>query len=493
MKALFTFIIYSFFGIVCIFAQANYGNIWTIGYGEIGQAGGYSFGGILMDFNASPPTFTLHDFPCDRPKACISNENGQLLAYTDGCEVFNREHQIMLHGDSLNPGKVYKLFCAQTNYPLWQPTVFLPKPGSDSLYFLFHIRADDYYWNPMNLMYTIIDATGDSGKGEVLSKNNVILSDSIYLGNYVHAVRHGNGRDWWIVCPRRYSYDMHVSLLTPGGVEYKGIQKIDLIKVDSTCCISQQAFSTDGSKYFRNSTEGLTVYDFDRCSGLFTVSTFLDWDSLPHGEGGVVTSPNNRFLYLTSGGTVQQYDLWASDLANSMQVVGVYDGTVAPYPANFFWMLRGPDGKVYMITTYDNMVLHVIHHPDSLGLSCGFEQHAITLPALSSYFMPNLPNYKLGALSAPCTPTSETDELNEKLRYLSITPNPASNTIRLSLPQSIKGVLHLYSLSGSSLLTEIWEGDDATIDAAEIPSGFYWIEVRELGGAVFAGKVIVQH
>lgn len=493
VKTLLTFIIYSFCGITCIIAQAKYDNIWTLGYGEIGQAGGNSFGGILMDFNDSPPTFTLQDYPCDRPKACISDENGQLLAYTDGCEVFNQQHQIMLHGDSLNPGKVYKVFCAYTSYPLWQPTIFLPKPGSDSLYYLFHIRDDDYYWNPMNLMYTVIDARGDAGKGEVISKNNVILSDSIYLGNYVHAVRHGNGRDWWIVCPRRYSYDLHVSLLTPEGVKYKGIQKFDLIKIDSTCCISQQAFSTDGSKYFRNSTEGLTVYDFDRCSGLFSVSAFLDWDILPHGEGGVVTSPNNRFLYLTSGGTVQQYDFLASDLATSMQIVGIYDSTQAPYPANFFWMLCGPDGKIYMNTSYDNRVLHVIHHPDSLGLLCGFEQHAITLPALSSYFMPNLPNYRLGPLDTPCISMSETVEVKVNLRYLKITPNPASSTIRLSLPQSIKGVWRLYNLAGNSLFTGIWDGDHATIDSAEIPSGFYLIEVRDLGGAVFVGKVIVQH
>jgi hypothetical protein len=51
-----------------------------------------------------------------------------------------------------------------------------------------------------------------------------------------------------------------------------------------------------------------------------------------------------------------------------MQVVAVYDGTLAPFPANFFQMMPGPDGKIYIISSYANNILHVIHHPDSLGL-----------------------------------------------------------------------------------------------------------------------------
>ena len=96
------------------------------------------------------------------------------------------------------------------------------------------------------------------------------------------------------------------------------------------------------------------MLDFDRCTGTLSNPVRLDWDSVPSGGGGVAVSPNSRFLYLSSGGTVQQYDLWASDLAASMQVVAVYDGTLVPYPANFFQMMSGPDGKIYIITTYSN-------------------------------------------------------------------------------------------------------------------------------------------
>jgi hypothetical protein len=46
--------------------------------------------------------------------------------------------------------------------------------------------------------YSIIDMEMDGGNGAVLSSNN-ILSDG-HLEPFT-AVRHGNGRDWWLVFP----------------------------------------------------------------------------------------------------------------------------------------------------------------------------------------------------------------------------------------------------------------------------------------------------
>jgi len=198
----------------------------------------------------------------------------------------------MLHGDTISPGTIYKIFCGVTSYPLTQPVLFLPKPGSDSLYYLFHVRGDDQAWTPVNLMYSVVDASGDGGDGEVVSKSNSILTDSL-LGEYVSATRHGNGRDWWVVVPRRLNNSFQLSLLSPDGVEYKGIQDFNAcgFEIDSMHCCSQSAFSTDGSKYFRNGPESLLVLDFDRCTGTLSNPMRLDWDSLPYGGGGVATSP----------------------------------------------------------------------------------------------------------------------------------------------------------------------------------------------------------
>ncbi len=396
------------------FSQLKHDNIWTMGYGQIWPSSdGYPFGGVIMDFSTAPPTLTLRDYLFDTPRAAISDKNGRLVAYTNGCRIFNRNHEGMFNGDTLSPGNVYEEFCTEGSYsayPDWQPCVFLPKPDSDSLYYLFHLRDDDYLWNPMNLMYSVVDASGKSGNGVVISKNNSVLSDSVFLGQYVSATRHGNGRDWWIITPRRWSNGIHVSLLGREGVEYKGMQNV-YTKIDSAYWGSQATFSTDGSKYFRNSQDGFLMLDFDRCTGLLSNPVYLNWDSLPYGGRGVATSPNSRFLYLTSGGTVQQYDLWAPDLATSMQIVAVYDGFQAPYPTTLYLMMPGPDGKIYIITTADNNVLHVIHNPNEQGLACNVEQHALTLPARQSYIITNFANYNLGPIDGSTCDTLGIDNL----------------------------------------------------------------------------------
>jgi len=483
------------------FSQLKYDNVWTMGYGKVGPSQiGYPFGGIIMDFNDTPPSFTLQTYIFDRPKAAISDKNGNLVGYTNGCMIVNRNHQLMLNGDTLSPGSVFNEFCEDGDYPSWQPAIFLPTPASDSLYYLFHIRGDDYTWNPINLMYSVIDASGDNGNGMVLTKNNVIFSDSLYLGTYVTATRHANGKDWWLVNPRHFSNNIHVSLCTKDKVTYQGMQDFDHLnmEIDSFPWSSQTAFSADGSKYFRNSHNSLLMLDFDRCTGKLSNPVRLDWDSIPFGGGGVVTSPNSRFLYLSSGGTVQQYDLLATDLVASMQVVAVYDGTLAPFPANFFQMMPGPDGKIYIISSHDNNILHVIHNPDSLGLACNVEQHAIILPARQGYFIPNFANYNLGPLDSPCDTTGGvgTVSQNSKSKVLQIAPNPTTGLTEITLPNNLGGLLTVYNVSGQKVNTRSFlaETNKLSLDFTQKPAGPYWIVVSDdTGKLVVTGKFSVLH
>jgi PKD repeat protein len=85
-------------------------------------------------------------------------------------------------------------------------------------------------------------------------------------------------------------------------------------------------------------------------------------------------------------------------LAASVQLVAAYDGTLAPYPTTFFQMMPGPDGRIYICTSYDNNVWHVIEHPNEPGIACEVRQHVIALPARSSWYVPNFANYRLGPL-----------------------------------------------------------------------------------------------
>lgn len=501
MKHIATFtIIYSIF-LAPISGQQKLDYVWPLGYGpEFHPPTGIVQGGVLMDFSDAPPSLSLHSFISRSQKAGICNSSGQLLAYTDGCNIYNREHAIMLNGDSLNPGKVYEEFCSSyPDYPLWQGFLFLPKPGSSDTFYLLHLRDDDWLWNPMDLMYSIVDAKGDNDKGKVIAKNHVVFSDSIWLGNYISATRHGNGRDWWIVVPQRVRPGFHVSLLTSQGVEYKGLQ----IFGDSTYQFygGQTAFSPDGSKYFRNWPEGLLMLDFDRCTGLFSNPVYLDYTVVPNGSGGVAVSSSGQFLYLTAGDTVHQYDLWAANLVASRQTVAKYDGYVSPFPTYFFQAMLAPNGKIYFTAGSSNNVLHVIHNPDSSGLACNVEQHGVQLPALTDFLIPNFANCRLYDLpGSPCdtlginTPVA-TKELKIGEAILKIMPNPADNLLKVQLETTENGVVTVTDLTGKTLLTmrKRAEQEIVEINTKALLSGLYFVCFQSESGRFAMRKLVVQH
>ncbi len=272
--------------------------------------------------------------------------------------------------------------------------------------------------------------TQNSGKGKVLEKNVPILSDSLSY-HMLTAVRHGNGRDWWVFKPEKLSNGYYRILFTPWGFQPAQKQHIGhSFSVDDGR--GQALFSPDGTKYARYDIRNdLHIFDFDRCTGELSnpVSIeIVDSADTLSGAGGAAFSPNSRYLYIPSTTKLYQFDTWADDVAASKVTVGEWDGFSSPLPTTFFMAQLGPDGRIYINGLNSVNVLHVIHEPDSAGLACNFEQHAITTPTLVLQGMPHFPNYRLGKWEgSPCDSmlTSETVE-REMTETLKLHPNPAS-------------------------------------------------------------------
>jgi hypothetical protein len=82
----------------------------------------------------------------------------------------------------------------------------------------------------------------------------------------------------------------------------------------------QAVFSPDGSKYVLFTDHALDLYDFDRCSGELTNHQSLYFPDSVY-RTGIAFSPNNRFLYANTQLNIFQYDLWASNIDSSVQLV----------------------------------------------------------------------------------------------------------------------------------------------------------------------------
>ncbi|MCB9338875.1 MAG: hypothetical protein H6577_12170 [Lewinellaceae bacterium] len=269
--------------------------------------------------------------------ASICDSTGNLLFYTNGIQIANFEHQIMENGDSLNPGSIANANYTQ-GYTLVQSEVILPMPGNSNLYYLFHLRIDHnnivgLYRN--TLFYSKVDMNANNGDGKVVEKNQVML-DLTDMGRFgiLTAVKHANGRDWWIWVTEHGLNNYFYFLLTPEGIG--GPFEANLEPEFDVYTLGKIVFSPDGKKMGRYETEhGLYFYDFDRCDASLSNPVFIPLPNSSLG-GGLAFSPNSRFAYISaSNSLVFQFDLWEDDIAASLDTVAVYDGYMSPVWTTF--------------------------------------------------------------------------------------------------------------------------------------------------------------
>lgn len=391
-------------------------HIWLAGRGKLGTyqfSNGitYQFGGAIMDFQHFPPKSTLENYALNMyPTAIISDKNGNLVAYTNGCHVVNKNHEIMDNGDTINPGLYQGQNQCLFYYPTYQGAIFIPDPAKEHSYYLFHMALDYSSANPyfagQRYYYSLIDASENGGLGKVVDKNHLILEDSA-VGGYISAVKHANGRDWWVVSPHRVSNKYFVFLVTPEGV-MPPMEQVIGDSLPGPCC-GMTLFSPNGEKYFRSTTpSGLQILDFDRCKGVFSNPVFIPRDSIGYsGPAGLAASKDNHFLYVSTNKFLFQYDLFATDIPATKVFLAQNDSTYYnPEKGTFHHALLAPDGKIYLVSLNYVPEMAVINFPERQGMASKVDQHGYKLPALyGNDFIFNFPHYRLGPVDGSACDT----------------------------------------------------------------------------------------
>ena len=111
------------------------------------------------------------------------------------------------------------------------------------------------------------------GLGEVVNKNIQIGTDS--LCGAMTAVKHGNGRDWWLLI-KGYSASgdstFYEYLITPDTI----LQTVINIGGSSWTSLGNLCFNKEGNKIAFVSFAGLIeTFDFDRCTGVVSNSRVM--------------------------------------------------------------------------------------------------------------------------------------------------------------------------------------------------------------------------
>ncbi len=454
----------------------------------------FSNGNLEVDVNQDMEAFF------QETNVSLCDAEGNLVLYSNGVHIFNRNHQIMENGSNLMDGGAL-----QSN-SLPQGVLAFYMPGSSNRAVVIH-AVDEYVQAPLwtiavtGLYYSIVDLSANAGAGKVIQKKIPLLIDTLDYGKFT-ATKHGNGRDWWILANEANSNRYYKILLNEDGLTIYDNQAVGEAVLKT---LGQSVFSPDGKTYATvgsyNEVIGnfLNVYDFNRCTGELSKPRQWNWQDIVPGPAiGVAISPNSRYLYVPSNKYLYQYDLSSSNIETSRITIAVYDGFQSPFGSTFYLAQLAPDNKIYFNCSNGETVMHVIHNPDEQGLACNVEQHGIQLPCYNASSIPNFPNYRLGDLpnsSCDSLGINPTSDAEVRIQGVKIYPNPASNSTSITFHAPVsKGCrVLLFDLTGRMVQSEpVAEASEMyLLSLTNYVSGWYFVCITENGETIAREKLAV--
>lgn len=330
---LFLLIVYS----IKSYSQKEY-NIWYFGDG----AG--------IDFNQSEPKAIYNSqMYSGEGSAVICDVNGNLLFYTNGESIWNRNHQIMPNGNNL--------FGANTST---QSASFVKTPGSDSIYYLFTISPEAGEFTPFSgLSYSLINLNLDNGLGDIDTnfKNIKLVHPT---SEKITTVKHKNNCFTWVITHKWKTDSFYTYLISDTGISSPVISKVGpVVSGNYSFTLGQLKASPNGSKLvFVSPRPDISLYDFNNITG--EISNYHDLTDMSDEYYGVSFSPNSKKLYVASYfsslNKIYQYNLESFNIKASRY-------PTASSNMNLSALQLAPDGKIY-VAAHENDYLGIIENPN---------------------------------------------------------------------------------------------------------------------------------
>jgi len=322
-----------------------------------------------LNFNSgSPVPLTDGQLITDEGSASISDTNGNLLFYTDGSDVYNKNHVPMSNGSGL----LGDSSSAQSG-------IIVPKPKDSNIYYIFTV---DRQGGGNSVHFSEIDMTLDSGLGAVTIKNTA-LSQSLNAREKITSVKGADCDTFWVITGDSNQFQAYLvndtGVITPAitstniqtGGDLRGSLKL----------------SPNGTKLISAGNSGSYIYDFDDATGSISNGRTLN---VSGGYGAEFSRSSNK-LYISTGVHSQFTNAGTRNLPNSAEIFQfslesssiadinasrqeIYN-TIAGYRGA---LQLGPDGKIYYAQSRTDK-LGVINFPEKSFNEVVFNTNGVDL------------------------------------------------------------------------------------------------------------------
>ncbi len=467
--------------VVMAYAQKQE-NIWIMG----------EQGGVGLDFNAGSPPDSIAPpgyFASYEAAASICDATtGQLLFYTDGDTIYNKNGSAMPNGRGLTgimpvtgPGQ-------SATASAGQGALIVPMPGDREKYYVFSltdcnsfiyakILAPGLYADQSGfLYYSIVDMSLDGGLGDVITgKKGIPLDTTTRFTEHMIGVA-GNNCNVWVVLLDPQKETSSISRFKSFEVTANAVH--DTPVISNVFSVSQSTapyasltgfgqpvghlnISPDrtklalavGSSYTK---QRLTLFDFDANTGMVSNPLILDtaYTTQPDNQYyGVCFSPDNSKLYANDWGHSGENKIYQFDVSSNNANTIISTKTTIAGSSNYFSDIkRGPDGKVYYYSS--SSWVGVINDPNKAGMACNPDSTAVRVADNALKDFPN-------------------------------------NVPVITIPPDMYSAVDTFICSGEGILTLqpssknatrcIWDNGDTARSREVTQAGTYWISYKENG------------
>lgn len=339
------------------------------------RADNWVFGqNAVLTFTTVQPTSTqLSSMNQSEGSTSISDENGQLLFYSDGVLVWCADHSLMPNGTGLFG-----------HFSSTQSGMIVPFQNDSKRYYLF---TTDYQGGTNGLCYSVVNMSLNNGKGDVESKNAQLTP---YVREKITSVNHCNGKDTWVITRDYRNGDFMAFLVNAAGIQAPVISS----SLSTASVLGYLKASPDGTRIAdAKMFSSLELFDFNPASGMVSnKKTIMTYPTMFN--YGVEFSPDSKILYTTCSrdnfpftSVYYNYIFQFSKLDSSVSVIQStltrVDSAIANVFSLFSALQLAPDGKIY-VSIINSTMLPVVNNPNLAGAACQYSRSGALLMTGSS-------------------------------------------------------------------------------------------------------------
>ncbi len=375
----------------------------------------------------------------------ISNRDGKLLFFTNGITLWTSEFEAPFNGHFLKG--------ASRGHAL-----FLPNLSNENFYYLFSADGGNFFTPPFNLYYSILDASLNDGKGDIIrTQKNILLNDNIT--DYIAGATGVCGTIWLITqefdSNRFFSYE-----ISPKGISNPIVSTVNANILNKGDGLIRVSPNSKVIAIFNPTQEEIKLFDFNQATGKISGGITLPLEKSGLGFYSGAFSPDNSKLYvyapqkaiINEEGRIYQFDISSSNqeqILNSKTLIHQYDKPLGGRSE----IQLSPNGMI--LIEKSGLFLSAILQPNRLGLACEFVDTIVV-----SEFPFSFRNTFQNLVPSP-TPATTTDSL-----LFPLDQQLCQNT-QLTLQIQAEGDSYR------------WQDGTTTKDYEITAPGTYWVEVQK--------------